>query len=435
VEGFISVSFAAGAAQGLAVPSGVDPALCAKCKGVDRLCGRPVCPILRRLIESYRAASRLARSDLQTATPPSALVGERGYPSVRVGPIAAPEPGEAARNYEDYRGWWGRLTLEDIIALRASTVFSSFTVRVREAASGSRLLEATREAALSVKPVDAEFRFEKPPTPRPAFDGVLAPMGLSGVLRELRVVSNPVVPRRVDQLVGDGDVRAAEAVAELYAAGLDNYYLARLLSLGMLGVRYRRRLVPTRWAITAVDKMLGDLLLREVRRMPEYPHLSLHYSEYIGNRYAIVLAPGPWSFEMIEIWLPRSVWVRSGEPYIAVNFELRDGRARRPGVDGGYHAMRLPVLEHLRRVGRQATVVAVREVTPAYYAPVGSWQIRESVRAALSSQGVRLDDAAHLLRELSRRLETDVNLVLRRSTILKELVSGGRGAGWSWFEG
>jgi hypothetical protein len=409
------------------LPSRVDPALCAKCKGARRLCGRPACPIAMRIVESARAAALLGKRELQAATPPSVLVGEHGYPVVRLGPVAAPVSGEEAARYEDYRGWWGRLSLEDIIALRASTAYSRFELRVTEArGGGSRLLEATREAALSVKPVDAEFRFERPPAPRLTFDGVVTPVGLGGLLRDMRVVENPVVPRRVDQIVGDADAKARDAVAELYRAGADNYYITRLLSLGMLGERARRRLVPTRWAITAVDKMLGDLLLERVRGAPEYPALEVRYAEYLGNRYLIVLAPGPWAFEMIEVWLPRSVWVRSAEPYVSVNYELWDGRARNPEADGGYYAMRLPVLEHLSRVGRQATVVAVREVTPSYYAPVGVWQVRESVRHALSSPPVALPrDASELLRELAGRLETSVERILAESRILKRLVRPG----------
>lgn len=403
------------------MPSKAEATLCARCKGAARLCGRPVCPILKRYIESVKASPKLSRSELEATTPPSVIVGEHGYPSVRLGPVAVPEAGEAARRYEDYKSWWGKLSLEDIIALRASTVYSSFTVRVGEARSENKLLEATREAALSVRPVDAEYRYAKPPSPRLTFDGMIAPTGLRGWLEDLRIVSNTVVPRRVDQLVEDRGVKARDAVAELYKAGFDNYYLTRILSLGLLGQRPSRRIVPTRWAITAVDKMLGDLLLRKVKRMPEYPHFALHYCEYVGNRYAILLAPGPWSFEMIEIWLPRSVWVRAGEPYIAVNHELHDGRERNE-VDGGYHAIRLPVLEHLLRIGRQATVVAFREITPAYYAPVGSWQIRESVRAALAAPPIKLDSVEHALSEVDRRLETNVSLIIGKSRVLKRLL-------------
>ncbi len=406
------------------MPSATDPALCARCKGVKRLCGRPVCPILRRIIESLKAASKVGRRVLPAATPPSVLVGESGYPSVRLGPIAAPARGEEARRYEDYRSWWGRLSLEDIISIRASTVYSSFSLRVREARSGeNRLLEATREAALSARPVDAEFVYTKPPRPSLSFNGMLAPVGLRGELNRLEIVENPAVPRRVDQLVYDTDAKARDAVYELYRSGIDNYYITRLLSLGMLGERNRRRLVPTRWAITAVDKMLGDLLLDKVRYMPEYPRLELYFAEYLGNRYLILLAPGPWSFEMIEIWLPRSVWVRASKPYIAVNYELWDGRWRRAGVDGGYYAIRLPVLEFLARRRRQATVVAIREVTPSYYAPVGSWQIRESVRHALRSEPLVLENVGEAVKAISRRLDTSAELVIKRSYILRGLLS------------
>ena len=406
------------------MPSATDPALCAKCKGVRRLCGRPTCPILKRIIESLKVAHKVRKRVLPAATPPSVLVGEHGYPSVRLGPIAAPVRGEEAQQYEDYKGWWGRLSLEDIISIRASTIYSSFSLRVREARSReNRLLEATREAALSARPVDAEFVYAKPPRPSLSFNGMLAPVGLRGELNKLEIVENPIVPRRVDQLVYDTDAKVRDAIQELYRSGIDNYYITRLLSLGMLGEKNRRRLVPTRWAITAVDKMLGDLLLDRVRLMSEYPKLELYSAEYLGNRYLILLAPGPWSFEMVEIWLPRSVWVKESKPYIAVNYELWDGRWRRPGVDGGYYAMRFPVLEFLAEKKRQATVIAIREVTPNYYAPVGSWQIRESVRRALRSKPLTLEDVNEALREISKRIDTSVRLVVRESTILRSLLS------------
>nr|WP_256205084.1 hypothetical protein [Aeropyrum camini] len=52
--------------------------------------------------------------------------------------------------------------------------------------------------------------------------------------------------------------------------------------------------------------------------------------------------------------------------------------------DGGFSAAKLPVLEHLYSRGRRADVIIVREVLPQYYAPVGNWHIRETVKHALS---------------------------------------------------
>ncbi len=42
-------------------------------------------------------------------------------------------------------------------------------------------------------------------------------------------------------------------------------------------------------------------------------------------------------------------------------------------MDGGYHAARLAVLEHLYKRGMRASIIVVREITPRYYASVGNW--------------------------------------------------------------
>ncbi|RLE81064.1 MAG: hypothetical protein DRJ51_04580 [Thermoprotei archaeon] len=405
------------------MPSRLDPALCAKCKGVKRLCGRPRCPILKRIEESLKVTSKISRRVLFGASPPSVLVGEYAYPRVTLGPLACPISGVEAKEYEDYKSWWGRKTIDDIIRIRASMVYSRFNLRVSEARSiRNRLLETTQELALSTLPVDAEFFFKKPPKPILSFDGILSPIGPRASLLELKVVQNPVVPRKVDRIVDDTDVKATDAVAELYSSGISYYHITRLFSLGLLGEKRRRRLVPTRWSITAVDSILGDRLLEKVKDFPEVSEILLFRAEYIGNKYSLIFLPRAWSFEMVEIWLPRSVWVRATKPYITVNYELKDGRWRRPGVDGGYHAIRFPVLEYLYRVKRQATVIAIREVSPEYYAPVGSWQIRESVRNALKSPPTKPESLSSALKEVSRSLQTDIKVVISESFLLKALL-------------
>jgi hypothetical protein len=53
---------------------------------------------------------------------------------------------------------------------------------------------------------------------------------------------------------------------------------------------------------------------------------------------------------------------------------------------GGYYATRLPILEFLERRKRQASVLAIRLETPSYWAALGVWVVRESVRKALSKK-------------------------------------------------
>lgn len=386
---------------------GRNPDICAKCKGVKRLCGRPRCPILERL-EALQNISKIASSrSFFGSTPPSILVGEANYPLVRVGANVPPEVGVKARLYDAPEEWWGRKGIEDIIKLRASMVYSSSRLNVRVAPRSGRdkVLENLRIAALSELPVDTEVLFRKPPRVSIRFDSVLSPVGPSGEVERLEVVSNPVVPRRVDNIISDFDVDFRTAVEELYFHGVSYYHIVRLLSLGVLGARTRRRIVPTRWAITATDKMLGDRLLERIRNYREISEYEVYTSEYVGNRYFLLFVPGAWSFEMIEVWLPRSVWVKSARPVVIENYELNDGRARKPGVDGGYYAIRFPVLEFLQRRCRQAAVVAVRVITPDYYAPIGSWQIRESIRNAFKEKPVKFDELRKAWEHIAAKLD------------------------------
>ncbi len=381
------------------------PSLCVRCKGVRRLCGLERCPILERA--RAQAGLRIPYPEVEAPTPPLVLVGEAGYPKVRVGPTLELGPGIG-----DPRELVRSASLEEVVRARARTLTP--TIRVDAGRPSGRWLGEVRLAAMGSRPAEVEAELERRPNVGVRFDGVAPPSGPSAPARRVRLAEEPRVPPQVERAVYDADLRAAEAVLDLYISGVDVYHVQRLLSLGLVGTRGRRRLVPTRWAITAVDSILGDALRREVLDLPWYsgPPL-LHRWSFAGNEYRILILPGPYGLEVFEAWLPGGLW--SGRSLqLTSNYE---GTATPgfPTMDGGHYAMRLPVLERLREMGRQAAVVAVRQVGPSYYAPVGSWQIRESVRAALSSEPTRFDSAGEALGALARGLDFDLRGALSRS--------------------
>jgi len=387
--------------------------LCSQCKGSRRLCGLPECPILVRVQQQLSLEKLRATRTLQSPTPPSVLVGEYGYPRVRTG-VNLPALGdENPRIYEDPSAWWGRLSLYDIIRLRAGLVFSYSVSHVRAA---GKLAEAVQEAALSLRPVDSEATFRRPPAPRLVFDPLLKPLGPSALVEQLRVVGNPAIPRRVDQLVLDR-VKTRRALVELYEHGYDVYYLQRLLSAGALGAE--KKFVPTRWAITAVDRLLGDYLLSKLRDKPPIQDYEVYHSSYIGNRYTLILVPGAWSMEMVEVWMPHSVWVPGEQAQVHTVHEWSDGDPS--AEDGGYQAIRFAVLEALSRRGRQASVLAVREITPEYFAPVGNWQIREGVRNALRKDPAKAYTLEEALEVAAGLLLTPIREIVGRSALLRHL--------------
>jgi hypothetical protein len=397
----------------------IPPELCAKCKGYKRLCGLPKCPILEMFRSQVQAAMAVSKGPLEGSTPPSTLVGEGGYPRVRVYYMIPPEVrSDEARVYDDPALWAeSREPLSQIIRLRSSLVSATLRVDVR---SPERLYELElTPAALSSKPVDSEAELAKPPTPRLSFDGVSKPLGPRGPARRIRVIGNPLLPRRLDQLLWD-DARAEDAVVELYRSGIDVYTIQRALSLGALGRLRNRRLVPTRWAITAVDDTLSAWIRRKLRGAETLDAVEVYSAEYLGNKFTVILYPGAGHFEWVEAWHPATVWTRSGSRVVTLRLH-EDPMGRRTADDGGFSAARFAVLEGLYKRGRIADVVIIREITPSYYAPVGNWHIRETVRRALRLNPIKFDD-------LGKALEYALSLHQAREQIARAspLIRSGR---------
>ena len=358
------------------------------------------------------------------ASPPSLLVGEWGYPRVRLGPNVPPVVGEDSIIYENPQGWWGSQSMDELIRLRASLIYSKFSIGVKvndwqRATSRNRsLLEKTQELALSIKPVDTEVQFFKAPKPRLEFDGITKPVGPTGTVKDFQITSNPVVPKKVDYLVYDTDVLSLTAIQELYDSGISVYDIIRLLTVGLLGKRKQRSLVPTRWGITAVDANLGKLLLDKVRDYPQISEIKLYTSDYLDNHYETLLLPGEWSFEMLEIWLPRTVWAQGEEAHITDVWEKYDGKVS--AMDGGYYCMKLPVLEHLEKIKRQATVISFREVGAGYLVPLGNWHIRESVKHCFDSKPMTFPTLEAALADIATRIQTPLKKWWRSSKVLKD---------------
>ena len=292
--------------------------------------------------------------------------------------------------------------IEEIIASRTSMVRSEAKIEIKEAEAPGKLLEACQQIAMSSAPVGTEVSFFKPPQKKLQFDGILSPSGPSGELKEMEITTNPLIPRKVDQMVEDRDASAATSLGELYSSGIGMDHISRMLSLGLLGKK--RKLVPTRWSITASDDMIGKALKDAVLDNSLANDYYLFFAEYLGNHFEILLLPRPFSFELIEIWMPRSVWAEEG----FIGTDIEDARPKKDysSLAGGYYAARLAVLEHLAGQGRQAAVLAVREISESYWAPLGVWVVRDVARKAMSSTPQRFGTLQEALGELDRRIKT-----------------------------
>lgn len=394
----------------------IPPELCTRCKGYKLLCGLTSCPILERFRVQTLATVRIRGRELEGYTPPSAIVGEQGYPRVRVYYMIPPgEEPERAWYYDSPREWAARREpLRSIISLRSSLVSAVINSPVNEP---WRLYELELSlAAVSERPVDSEAVLRKPPIPRLRFDGITKPVGPSSPADRVRVVSNPRIPRPLEKLIWD-DVKAYTAARILYDKGIDVYVIHRAMSLGLLGRTRARRLVPTRWAITAVDDIISGILRSRIRKYKWIDRVEVRMGEYLGNRFAVILYPGAGSFDWIEAWHPRGLWTReSSEPVVWHVHEDPLGNATE--MDGGFSAARLAVLEHLDKRREAANAIIVREILPTYYAPVGNWHIREHIRLLMEKPPRILDTLREAIDYVLSKLTIDPRILKSKVPIL-----------------
>jgi len=101
----------------------------------------------------------------------------------------------------------------------------------------------------------------------------------------------------------------------LYNRGFDVYEVNTILSAGAMGQNHERKLVPTRWSITAVDDTVGKYVRGGLLNRDTIDQTEVWYNEYMGNRYWVVLTPGRWEFELVEMKAPESVWNPVAESY------------------------------------------------------------------------------------------------------------------------
>ena len=431
------------------LPAGRSPDdLCADC----RRNGRVYCPHRPILALKAELASSLNKQDFFGPSPPNMFVGHYGWPQINWGPTLSLAEG-IPDNPKDWYGW----DFDQIVRARSLMVRGMSKSSVRAASHPAspglgreapmlRMLSDAQEAAMSVSPLDLEMHFSKKPDLRVELHAVHQPMGPSAPLERLRLADNARIPGKLDELVEE-KVPAHKAVVELLHSGFDEHYLTRLLTAGVLGKPERKKLVPTRWGITAVDDMMAQEHMYEVRQMRQSSEFMLFSNEYLANRFHILLLPGAWEYEGFEAWCgplacQNATPVHLGgdasngqagpggsEPSshfssfaISEEHEPYEGRtayAHKQG--GGYYAARLGVAEALAtRLKRQARALVIREILPEYDLPVGVWQIRQSVREAFKNPVQKFQTFSEAIAGLHTQLKLPLSEYLKRSRLLSQ---------------
>jgi hypothetical protein len=356
---------------------------------------------------------------------PSIFVGRSSYPEVSTG-ILSPvgNEGSAAR-FTTSGAWYDEgVDLDEVFRRRTSLLNArrSSTVDVSETWDG--FVGVGREVAIADRPVDVEIGLDGDPRVDFDADGASAPTGPRAPAGSATLGENPHVPKPIKKTLEDDDWRAEGAINYLYRRGFDVYDVNTVLSAGALGRGENRRLVPTRWSITAVDDTVGGFLRGSIRDARSIGGVEIHRNEFLGNAYWVILAPGQWEYELVELKAPGSVWNPDPEAgmWLAADREGYEGRTGYvEETAGAYHAARLGVLEHLDERGRQAKCLVLRHVSDDYWGPAGVWQVREGVRNAFDDDHATAETLAEAVRGVADYLPTSMAALRRKSAMVAGL--------------
>jgi len=351
----------------------------------------------------------LFRSDsISGSSPPSIFVGSYGYPKVGVGPMVPPVHGDTTL-LDSPELWLGK-TLEDIVNFRLSLVRGIEKLSIQN--TQGRFIENLHEVAMSSHSIDTDLQFHKTTLPVTTIDGESAPFGPVGDIKSAKFFGTRS-DKSIERVYYDHDLKAQDAVLALYNKGIDISKIQKCFSIGMLGKK--RKLVPTKWSITATDDIISKSLVSEILEFDLIDSCRIFSHDHLGNMFSVILFPHRWLFEMQEAW--------HDENKVGFGFDSEDARGidHAPAIAGAYFAAKLGVAEYLVQKKLQAAVLVLREIRPEYAVPVGVWQIREAIRAAMKKEPYIAGNFGDSVNFASKRMSISKSEWLSRGRLLNML--------------
>ena len=353
-------------------------------------------------------ANLFSSDEISGSSPPSVFVGSYGYPKVGIGPMLPPIHGDTTLLDSPER-WIGK-SLEEIVNYRLNLVRGIQKTAIDQ--TDGRFIESLHELAMSSGSIDSEIKFSKSPIPHAFVDEQNAPFGPIGEIKTAKFSPNSAI-KPIENAYHDHDLLAEDAVMTLYNSGVELSKIQKCFSIGMFGKN--RKLVPTKWSITATDQIISNNLMSEILDFELIDTFNVFSFEHLGNLFSVILFPHRWIFEMQEAWHDKNS-IGFGSDY-----ENSKGIDHPPSIAGAYFAGKLAVTEYLQKIKKQCGVMIFREIQPEYAVPVGVWQVREGLRQAMKKPPQETHSINDAIELATQKMSISKNEWLAHGTMLKLL--------------
>jgi len=368
---------------------------------------------LKRLTSKIKMPSVDIGKELDGSTPPSVFIGSWNYPKVYAGPMITPLHGDTS--IMDTPESWipDQKTQEDIIGYRLNLVRGKQTVKITDL--DNVFVEKLQEISLASNSIDSEAEFGSKPRGM-SFNEQHTPHGPSALIEKFDI-NNVKWDRELEKAFYDNDLKAADAVMHLHQKEVPFSSMQKAFSMGTMGIDDNRKLVPTRWSITACDSTIGNRLLREIKNYDVIETHRVYEFSSLNNYYAILLLPQEWEFEWMEAFLH----VLGREELIFSDYEHNSVKKGYSRVGGCYYTSKMAVLESLASEKKQSAAIILREAYQGYI-PLGVFNVRENIRSAMSQPYREFEDMKTSLDYIASNLKLPLQKFVKQSDILKELL-------------
>lgn len=334
----------------------------------------------------------------------NAIVGEKNYPQLKVFNISNEDKNSSFFQTSDIV----KKEYSDIVKLKAKNILGN-TNNIYIKQTNHKVLDEIKDIYKSRKPIeftskfDSELKFNKPIVNK--LSGVL---GTKNELLNIELNENAQTSNKIENY-SKGDVKSKEAIIQLYEKGINEHQIINLLSLGNWGLQINKKMVPSRWAITAYDQTIEKHLYSKLLKYSTIENYELYFSSDKGNSFIIILLPDTFTFENFEF--TPSGW--NANDYVGIDNKLNKSE---PDTAGGFFATKVAIFETLNQRRKSASIICLREIDN-YEIPLGVVFVRETVRQAMKNKIFNCSNKKELEEYLSRFHKNHFNWYKKSKTL------------------
>ena len=368
---------------------------------------------LEKLTERIKMSSVDVGKDLDGSTPPSVFIGRWSYPKVYAGPMMVPQLGDTYIMDSPEQWIANNKSQEDIITYRMNLVRGKQLIDIKDVENP--FVEKLQDISLASKSIDSEATFGSKPVGA-SFNEEITPHGPSAIIEKFDIDAVRW-DKQLEKSFYDTDLKARDAVMNLHNKDVPFSAMQKAFSVGAFGLKKNRKLVPTRWSITACDSTIADSLLKEVRHYPIMDSHRVYEFSSLNNYYAIILTPTEWQYE----WFEAFIKVLGGEEMMFSDYETNSNKTEYSCVGGCYYSAKMAVLDKLAKLKLQSGVIILREAYSGYI-PLGVFNVRENIKFAMNSDFKEFESLKEALVYCGTKLQIPISKYVKQSNLLKELL-------------